>query len=91
MSAANGEYTKGYNAGKRFYARELAQLKEEVKVLRGDRSQSRRERVYLHNLETVLKHCGGWRIEGERIHNADGYCRLAKIFTDAAIKEMGGE
>ena len=81
MSIDGADYAKGYAAGRKC-----------LKQARADRAaeliELRRERVFMKSLELTLKHCSGWRIEGKTINNAQGYCRLAKIFADHAITAM---
>lgn len=46
---------------------------------------SKDERIFLHCLETVLKHCDNWRLNKKPINDAEGYVKLARIFADNAI------
>lgn len=73
------EYQRGYVAG-----RKRSQTDFDVDEAR----KSRKERVYLKCLELSLKHCSGWTIGGEKINNAEGYCKIAKIFSDNSISKI---
>lgn len=79
------DYQKGYAAGRKKVASEIDELKRLKMAV-----DEKKERVYMRCLEMTLKHCSGWRISGKAINNAEGYCRLAKIFADNAISEMDG-
>lgn len=79
------DYQRGYAAGRKKAEKEL----EELRLLRMAIDE-KNERVYMKCLEMTLKHCGNWQIGKKQISNAEGYCRLAKIFADNAISEIGG-
>lgn len=74
------EYQKGYQAGRKRSARDVEELKQMRLAL-----DERNERVYMKSLELALKHCGDWRIGKKPINDAEGYCKLAKIFADNSI------
>lgn len=42
----------------------------------------------MKSLELVLKHCNNWQFGKKPINDAEGYCRLAKIFADHSISEL---
>jgi len=48
--------------------------------------QTKEERIYLHCLSMVLDKCTEWEINGKKIKNAEGYCKLAKIFARNSIE-----
>lgn len=74
MNAPSKDYQRGYAAGKR-------------KAAIPD-TETRKERVFLACLEMALKHCSGWQIAGEPIRNAEGYCKLARVFAENGISEI---
>ncbi len=87
MSDETKDYSRGYDAGKRRSATEVTQLKAELRTL-GKMAESQKERVYIACLEMALKHCSGWQLDKKEINNAEGYCRLARIFMDNSISEI---
>lgn len=72
------DYQKGYVAGKRKSDKDIAKLK----------ADEREERIYMKCLELALNNCNHWKIGKKPIDNAEGYCRLAKIFADNSIAEL---
>lgn len=82
------EYQRGYAAGRRKHERDIKALKKQVSEL-SFKSNERQERIFMQCLEMTLKHCDGWTIGGAKIDNAERYCRLAKVFADNAISELG--
>lgn len=42
----------------------------------------------MQTLEMVLKHCNNWTIGEKPINDAEGYCKIAKVFADKAIIMM---
>lgn len=70
------DYQKGYAAGRRKSESEFSPQKE---------------RIYLTCLQMVIEHCSNWEIAGKKINNAEGYCKLAKIFMDNSIKVLRDE
>lgn len=81
------EYSQGYQAGVRKGKSDIECLKKEL-AWRKASGDERRERVYMQSLGLVLKHCSGWKINDRTINDAEGYCALAKIFTDNSIAEI---
>lgn len=86
MTSQTPEYQKGYARGKKSADDKLL---AEVRALRhrvAELEQSQKEHFYLSCLDIVLRNCSGWSIAGEKIKDAAGYCRLAKVFTRHAIE-----
>lgn len=89
-------YSRGYTAGRasKKEASTDAKLKTEITALKAEliRLQKirgeQRERVFLRCLEMALRDCSGWRVGGEEIKDAKGYCRLAGIFANEAISNI---
>ena len=81
------EYSRGYQAGKNKNAKDLEIAQRDLRELKLS-TESKDERVYMKCLELALKHCGGWKIGDKKITNAEGYCRIAKIFAENSISEM---
>ena len=80
-------YSRGYQAGRRKTATDIDEVKQLMERIDSLTNQ-RRERIYLASLEVALKHCNSRAIGGKRIDNAEGYSKLAKIFTDNAISML---
>ena len=78
------EYSSGYSAGRRYNNDRLNRVTAELAALRASR-ETKQERIFMRSLEMTLKHCDGWTIGKKEINSADGYCKLAKVFTDHAI------
>jgi hypothetical protein len=76
------EYSKGYAAGIRKNAKAFTELKNTIAQLRNER----KERAYFASLDVVTRNCTQWSIGGEKVKDAEGYCTLAKIFTEHSIK-----
>ena len=81
------EYSRGYQAGRKKNEKDVVKLQDELRLLKV-KADERQERIYMQSLELALKHCGDWRIGKEPINNAEGYCKVAKIFADNAITCM---
>ena len=84
MGTKTQEYSKGYSAGVKKGA---ADKQAEIDLLKA-KIDERAERVYIRCLEMALKHCREWSIGGKRIDNAEGYCKLAKVFADESISVL---
>jgi len=84
---SNIEYSKGYQAGKKRAKQEVADLSNEIKRIKRIKAdiESKQERIFMRSLELTLKHCENWTVGKEPINSAEGFCKLAKIFTDHAI------
>ncbi len=82
------DYSKGYQAGRRYIDREMMDLRRQVRELERTAVEKRAERIYFKALELVLAHCPGWQIEKKPINDAVGYSTLAKIFADNAIERI---
>lgn len=80
-------YSKGYAAGRAKHGDDIAALEREIARLR-HLDVEQKERVYMQCLEMALKHCAGWQIGGKTINNAEGYCKLAKVFAENSISEL---
>lgn len=81
------EYSRGYQAGRKKNTKDLKVAQRELRQLT-IKADERKERIYMQALELTLKHCGHWQIAKKTIDNAEGYCKLAKIFADNAITCM---
>lgn len=66
-----------FNRLPKYAQREIERLAEQ--------KPSKDERVFLHCLEVVLKHCNNWTVGKKPINDAEGYVKLARIFADNAI------
>jgi hypothetical protein len=82
------EYKKGYALGKKSADKALLSEVTELRRKVLDLSTEKRERVYLGCLDAVLRNCSGWLVGGEKINDAKGYCKLAKIFADNSIEVL---
>jgi hypothetical protein len=82
------EYSKGYQAGVRRSAKDIAGLTEEIRAIKKVKSDIREERVFIQCLELVMKNCGHWTVGEKPLNNAEQYCKLAKIFTDNSISVL---
>lgn len=60
----------------------------EMQHLQDQVVQSQQERVYLECLKMTLEHCKNWSFGDERINDAEGYCKLAKIFAQHSIRKI---
>jgi hypothetical protein len=80
-------YSRGYAAAERRADKELSDLGKKTELLEQIASK-RQERIYMQCLGLALKHCSNWSIGDKPINNAEGYCRLAKIFTENSISSM---
>ena len=47
---------------------------------------TKQERVFMQCLDMTLRNCDGWTIGKKKINDAEGYCKLAKIFADNAVR-----
>ena len=77
------EYQRGYQAGIRRSNKDRQEL-EKLKLALDEQ----KERIYMKSLELVLKHCTNWTIGSKEINDAQGYCKLAKIFADNSISKL---
>ena len=82
-------YSKGYQAGKRKSAKDIAELTAEIRAIKRAKYDVREERVFIQCLELVMKNCGHWTVGDKPLNNAQQYCKLAKIFTDNSISVLG--
>lgn len=82
---ADKGYANGYNAGKRFAAKQIQGLTEEVARLRADQ-ETKDERIFMRSLEIALAHCENWKIGDKKMSDMAGYCKLARIMADNAIE-----
>lgn len=81
------EYSRGYQAGKRRSAKDIALLVSELKATKV-KADEREERVFMRCLEMALQSCNNWTIGKKTVDNAERYCALAKVFADNAISQM---
>lgn len=92
--ANSGDYTRGYQVGRRKGLRDLDKARQEMDTLLkklkllDSIAGERDERMMLKCLEMVVQNCTGWSIGGEKITDAKGCVELAKIFKDNLITAM---
>jgi hypothetical protein len=87
MPEQTKDYQRGYVAGRKKTEADIQTEKEAHDRLNSIKALQR-ERVYLACLNMALQHCSNWSIGGEKIKDAAGYCKLAKVFAENSITNI---